>query len=106
MYALRKSQTVDYQQGVPSLLCQWISGAHGPCNLYFNTAADLHQHISEVHVPTVRKDNTRTIHKCNWSNCKRSDKVFKKRDQLLTHCKSHLTYPKHPCGECSAQFKW
>ncbi|ORY32699.1 hypothetical protein BCR33DRAFT_532798 [Rhizoclosmatium globosum] len=76
------------------------------CNLQFSTAADLHQHLAEAHIPPVRKDNTRTLHICHWLNCKRGNNPFKKRDQLLTHCRSHLTYPKHACGECSAQFKW
>ncbi|RKP10648.1 hypothetical protein THASP1DRAFT_1840, partial [Thamnocephalis sphaerospora] len=75
--------------------CQWLN-----CASQFNTAEDLFAHVNEDHVGRNAKGNL--CLECRWAGCTVSKA---KRDHLISHIKSHLSYKPYACGLCEARFK-
>ncbi|KAI8058306.1 hypothetical protein BDF22DRAFT_598223, partial [Syncephalis plumigaleata] len=57
-------------------------------------------HVTEEHVGRNATGNL--CLQCQWAECNISKS---KRDHLISHIKSHLSYKPYACGMCEARFK-
>ncbi|KAI9330776.1 hypothetical protein BDR26DRAFT_775369, partial [Obelidium mucronatum] len=67
-------------------------------------ADELFIHLSEDHIG--RKALGTLTLTCHWHHCPHPSRVFTKRDNLVSHCRSHVHFRANICRECGSQFKW
>lgn len=85
------SSVGDNNDGSNLHMCKW-----GQCNLLFNSAKELNEHIETEHVP-----KRQSKYCCHWHSC---DKPFVQRQKLLRHVKVHTGYKPFDCKICKKTF--
>ncbi|KAI9595216.1 hypothetical protein BDF19DRAFT_422892 [Syncephalis fuscata] len=99
------SSSFELSMGSPALsdgaisdgpqVCLWRG-----CGKQVINAEDLFIHVTEDHVGRNATGNL--CLQCQWADCTISKS---KRDHLISHIKSHLSYKPYGCGLCDARFK-
>ena len=76
--------------------CQWES-----CSQMFATVSELSSHLDYADIPFNSVDGKWV---CKWSNCSKSNHVFKSRYRLVRHMLIHTGAKPHACDICPKTF--
>ncbi|KAI8828299.1 hypothetical protein BJ741DRAFT_570281 [Chytriomyces cf. hyalinus JEL632] len=88
----------------PAFVCLWENEKLGPCLRTFLDADDLFGHLAEDHIGRKCLGSLQ-LH-CRWSACSHRGKQFGKRDNIVSHCRSHVPFRANMCLDCCSEFKW
>ncbi|KAI9329437.1 hypothetical protein BDR26DRAFT_1011714 [Obelidium mucronatum] len=85
--------------------CLWtLEKSKARCPHTFNTADELFIHLSEDHIG--RKALGTLVLTCEWAGCIHKTRLFAKRDNAVSHVRSHVHFRANICKDCGSQFKW
>ena len=76
--------------------CQW-----GSCSQMFASASELSSHLDFADISFNSNDGKWV---CEWSNCSKSNHVFKNRYRLIRHMLIHTGTKPHACDICPKTF--
>ncbi|ORY29283.1 hypothetical protein BCR33DRAFT_724792 [Rhizoclosmatium globosum] len=89
-------------------LCLWNVGTEqgNPkrCSLQFDDPDALYVHLSEDHIGRKALGTLQLT--CDWIGCLHQGRAFSKRDNVVSHCRSHVHFRANICKDCGSQFKW
>ncbi|KAI9329438.1 hypothetical protein BDR26DRAFT_783164, partial [Obelidium mucronatum] len=74
------------------------------CPHIFSDPDELFAHISEDHIG--RKEFGNLCLSCKWLGCPRHSRVLTKRDNIVSHVRSHVPHRASKCKDCHKEFKW
>ncbi|KAJ3013328.1 UNVERIFIED_CONTAM: hypothetical protein HDU68_000757 [Siphonaria sp. JEL0065] len=74
------------------------------CPHTFENPDELFVHLSEDHIGRKALGTLNLC--CRWIGCCHTSRVFTKRDNVVSHARSHVHYRANICKDCGSQFKW
>jgi uncharacterized Zn-finger protein len=87
------------QQDQEVTTCSWVHFDGHQCNLRFETAKELTQHLMNDHIGSGKSQYV-----CNWAGCSRHGKVFNQKQKVIRHLHVHTHYKPFKCAVCKHSF--
>ncbi|KAJ3021071.1 UNVERIFIED_CONTAM: hypothetical protein HDU68_009812 [Siphonaria sp. JEL0065] len=92
--------------------CMWNTISSDPalrattqrCPNTFDTANELFIHLSEDHIGRRTLGSLQL--NCEWIGCVHPTRNFAKRDNAVSHVRSHVHFRANICQDCQSHYKW